>query len=65
LKTVLPAPAAAKESGGATKKSVAEMMAEQNRRHDSYMSMSNAMMNTYKINFNTQANFSGSAYRYW
>ena len=67
LKTVLPAPAAvaAKGSGGAAKATVAEMMAEQNRRHAAYMSMSNAMMDTYKIKFNTQANFSGSAYRYW
>lgn len=67
LKTILPAPAAvaAKGSAGGAKPSVAEMMAEQNRRHESYMSMSNAMMNSYKIGFNTQANFSGSAYRYW
>ena len=27
-------------------------MAEQNRRHQAYMSMSNAMMNTYVIDFN-------------
>jgi hypothetical protein len=67
LKSILPAPAAAtaKGSAGGAKPSVAEMMAEQNRRHESYMSMSNAMMNSYKISFNTQANFSGSAYRYW
>ena len=67
LKTILPAPAAvaAKGSVGGAKPSVAEMMAEQNRRHESYMSMSNAMMNSYKIGFNTQANFIGSAYRYW
>jgi hypothetical protein len=67
LKTILPAPApaAAKGSGGGAKQTVAEMMAEQNRRHASYMNMSNAMMNSYRISFNTQANFSGSAYRYW
>jgi hypothetical protein len=58
-----PVAAAAPAEGG--KKSVAEMMAEQNRRHNSYMSMSNAMMNSYKIGFNTQANFIGSSYRYW
>jgi hypothetical protein len=67
LKTILPAPVpvAAKSSAGAAKMSVSEMMAEQNRRHSAYMSMSDAMMNTYKIDFNTQANMSGSAYRYW
>jgi hypothetical protein len=67
LKTILPAPVpvAAKSSAGAAKKSVSEMMAEQNRRHSAYMNMSDAMMNTYKIDFNTQANMSGSAYRYW
>jgi hypothetical protein len=67
LKTILPAPVpvAAKSSAGAAKKSVSEMMAEQNRRHSAYMSMSDAMTNTYKIDFNTQANMSGSAYRYW
>jgi hypothetical protein len=67
LKTILPAPVpvAAKSSAGAAKKSVSEMMAELNRRHSAYMSMSDAMMNTYKIDFNTQANMSGSAYRYW
>jgi hypothetical protein len=67
LKTILPAPApaTAKGSGGGARQSVAEMMAEQNRRHLSYMNMSNAMMNSYRIRFNTQANFSGSPYRYW
>jgi hypothetical protein len=67
LKTILPAPVpvAAKSSAGAAKMSVSEMMAEQNRRHSAYMSMSDAMTNTYKIDFNTQANMSGSAYRYW
>lgn len=60
LKAILPAPAPA-----AAKQTVAEMMAEQNRRHASYMNMSNAMMNSYRTSFNTQANFSGSPYRYW
>jgi hypothetical protein len=49
----------------AGKRSVAEMMAEQNRRHNAYMSMSSAMMSTYRTNFNAQANSIGSAYRYW
>jgi hypothetical protein len=65
LPALAPAPVAAKEAVSGGKRSVAEMMAEQNRRHEAYMSMSNAMMNSYRISFNTQANFSGSAYRYW
>ena len=40
-------------------------MAEQNRRHQAYMSMSNAMMNTYVIDFNAQANWGWNPYRYW
>ncbi|HUU06779.1 MAG TPA: hypothetical protein VMZ49_12985 [Patescibacteria group bacterium] len=42
-----------------------KMSAEQNRRFQMHMSTSNAMMNIYKINYNTQANFSGNPYRYW
>lgn len=64
VKALIPAPAAAK-APSAGKKSVAEMMAEQNRRHQSYMNMSDAMMSSYRISFNTQANFIGSSYRYW
>jgi len=30
-----------------------------------HMSTSNAMMNIYKINYNTQANWGGNPYRYW
>jgi hypothetical protein len=69
LKPLLPAappdaaPSRQATSGGRT--SVAQAMAEQNRRHQAYMSMSSAMMSVYRTNFNTQANFSGSAYRYW
>jgi hypothetical protein len=69
LKTLLPAQAPAPQTStaaaGGGKQSVAEMMAEQNRRHQSYMNMSNAMMDIYKIKFNTLANWSGSPYRYW
>ncbi|MGC9971853.1 MAG: hypothetical protein ABSE56_14830 [Bryobacteraceae bacterium] len=69
LKTLLPAQApaaqASKGAAGGGKQSVAEMMAEQNRRHQSYMNMSNAMMDIYKIKFNTLANWGGSPYRYW
>lgn len=70
LKSLLPAaprtqaPAAANKAP-AGKKSVEEMMAEQNRRHQSYMNMSNSMMDIYKIKFNTQANLGGNSYRYW
>jgi hypothetical protein len=63
-KAILPAPAAAQASGSGAQPTVAEMMAEQNRRHSSYMNMSNAMMNSYRISFITQANLSGSPCRY-
>jgi len=66
VKTLLPAPTATVSNattGG--KMSIAEAMAEQNRRHQMHMNTSNAMMDIYKISFNTQANFSGSSYRYW
>jgi serine/threonine-protein kinase len=49
----------------AGKKSVAQLMAEQNRRHDAHMRMSSTMMDSYKIGFNAQANSIGSPYRYW
>ena len=67
LKTLLPAPAPAASTAAASggKQSVAEMMAEQNRRHQSYMNMSNAMMNSYKTSYNTLANWGGNPYRYW
>jgi hypothetical protein len=47
------------------KMSAAEAMAEQNRRFQMHMNTSNAMMDIYKISYNTQANFSGNPYRYW
>jgi hypothetical protein len=71
VKSLLPAVApagtgtVAASGTAAGKRSVAEMMAEQNRRHNAYMSMSSAMMSTYRTNFNAQANSIGSAYRYW
>jgi hypothetical protein len=64
LKPMTPPAVAAKTSAGG-KKSVAEMMAEQNRRHNAYMSTSNAMMDIYKIRFNAQATLGGNPYRYW
>jgi hypothetical protein len=70
-KSLLPTPAPAasnKTSGGKTsggKMSIAEVIAEQNRRHQMHMNTSNAMMNIYKISYNTQANFSGNPWRYW
>jgi hypothetical protein len=63
VKALLPAEAGATTT--ADKKSVPEMMAEQNRRHSAYMNMSDAMMTSYRTSFNTQANFIGSSYRYW
>lgn len=69
LTTLLPAQAPAQQASqgpaGGGKQSVAEMMAEQNRRHQSYMNMSNAMMQSYRTSFNTLANWGGSPYRYW
>ncbi len=68
LKTLLPtapSPAAASGVASAPGQSVAEMMAEQNRRHQLFMSMSNGLMEIHKMNFNTMANWSGSPYRYW
>ena len=76
LKPLLPAPAPAASnntSGGNTssgktsgrKMSAAEAMAEQNRRFRMHMNTSNAMMDIYKLSYNTQANFSGNPWRYW
>ena len=76
LKPLLPPPASTasnktsgvKSSGGKTsgrKMSAAEAMAEQNRRFRMHMNTSNAMMDIYKISYNTQANFSGNPWRYW
>jgi hypothetical protein len=66
VKTLLPAPTAtASNATTGGKMSIAAAMAEQNRRHQMHMNTSNAMMDIYKISFNTQANFSGSSYRYW
>jgi hypothetical protein len=68
LKSMLPsaaeAPAASNRAAGG-KKSVAEMMAEQNRRHQATMRTNDWMMDIYRIKFNTQANFGGNPYRYW
>jgi hypothetical protein len=65
LKPMLPAPAAAAKAPAGGKKSVAQAMAEQNRRHQAYMSTSSAMMDIYKVRFNAQANLGGNPYRYW
>jgi hypothetical protein len=66
VKTLLPAPApSASNTTAGGKMSIAEAMAEQNRRHQMHMNTSAAMMNIYKISYNTQANFSGNPYRYW
>jgi hypothetical protein len=58
------APGPSNDAAG-VKMSAAEAMAEQNRRFQMHMNTSNAMMNIYKISYNTQANFSGNSYRYW
>jgi hypothetical protein len=68
LKAMLPATAQAPAAGSLAagdKKSVAEMMAEQNRRHQATMNTNAWMMDIYRIKFNTQANWGGSSYRYW
>jgi hypothetical protein len=66
VKTLLPAASSsASDTTPGGKMSIAEAMAEQNRRHQMHMNTSNAMMNIYKISYNTQANFSGNPYRYW
>jgi len=66
VKTLLPAPApAASNNTSGGKMSIAAAMAEQNRRHQMHMNTSNAMMDIYKISYNTQANFSGNPWRYW
>jgi hypothetical protein len=66
VKSLLPAPAPAASSktpGG--KMSVAEMMAEQNRRHQNSMNTSSFMRNMATMSYNTSANFSGNPWRYW
>ena len=66
LKALLPAPApVAANAPAGGKKSVAEAMAEQNRRHQMHMNTSAAMMDIYKIKFNAAANLAGNPYRYW
>lgn len=74
LKALLPPPSpAANGTSSATpsgpssagSQSVAAMMAEQNRRHQMFMSMSSSMMRIHQMNFNTIANWGGSPYRYW
>lgn len=44
---------------------VAQMMAEQNRRHEAYMSMSNLQMQSFQSNLNNMNTMSGNPYRYW
>jgi hypothetical protein len=66
VKALLPAPtpaAANNRAGG--KMSVAQVMAEQNRRHQNSMSTSNFMRNMATMSYNTSANFSGNPWRYW
>lgn len=75
LKSLLPAPAASSSSAAANntsgnktlgrKLTAAGAMAEQNRQFRIRMNTSDAMMNIYKISYNTQANFSGNPWRYW
>ena len=71
LKPLLPAPAPAASNNtfsgktSSRKMSAAEAMAEQNRRFRMHMNTSNAMMDIYKLSYNTQANFSGNPWRYW
>jgi hypothetical protein len=68
LKAMLPATAqasATQNTAAGGTKSVAEMMAEQNRRHQNTMNTNAWMMDIYRIKFNTQATWSGSSYRYW
>ena len=68
LKAMLPAAAPAPSSANTApggKKSAAEMMAEQNRRHQATMRTNDWMMDIYKIKFNTQANLGGNTSRYW
>jgi hypothetical protein len=66
VKTLLPAPApatASNRSGG--KMSVAEVMAEQTRRHQNAMDTSSFMRSMATMSYNTSANFSGNPWRYW
>jgi hypothetical protein len=67
VKPLLPAPApvAAETPAGGARRSSAELMAEQNRRHQAAMRTNDWMMDMWRIKFNTQANWSGSPYRYW
>ena len=69
LKTLLPAPAPvaspAKPGTSRGRESVARAMAEQNRRHQATMERSRMMMEAYKENFNIQATWGSSPYRYW
>jgi hypothetical protein len=67
LKSMLPAAAqapAAESTAACGKKSAADMMAEQNRRHQAAMQTNNWMMEMWKIKFNTQANWGDSPWRY-
>jgi hypothetical protein len=66
INTLLPAAAPSASNGTATgKKSIGEMMAEQNRRHESAMNTSSFMRNMATLSYNTSANFSGNPWRYW
>lgn len=57
-------PAASNKTPGG-KMSVAEVMAEQNRRHQRAMQTNDWMRNIATMSYNTSANFSGNPWRYW
>jgi hypothetical protein len=66
INTLLPAATPSASNGTATgKKSIGEMMAEQNRRHESAMNTNSFMRNMATLSYNTSANFSGNPWRYW
>ena len=66
VKSLLPAPGpAASNKTPSGKMSVAEVMAEQNRRHQNSMDTSSFMRNIATMCYNTSANFSGNPWRYW
>ena len=66
VKSLLPAPGpAASNKTPSGKMSVAEVMAEQNRRHQNSMDTSSFMRNIATMSYNTSANFSGNPWRYW
>jgi hypothetical protein len=58
-------PTVAANRAPAGRKSVEEMMAEQNRRHQRAMQTNDWMRNISTISYNTSANWSGNPWRYW